>query len=393
MAHVVRLDAAHVRWAALALVWGCASPVAPAVVPAAAETHGLGMSDVSILLPLPRDPHAPVLGTANELIDPAWFDALVVSRHDIAPKNDLPIPFNGFQVVAVRFDLCDRSTIGPCPDGVLGRLRLVLQPLYSAAGETYAHDVALHAFYPIPPGELAPMIDELRGLARLQNAPPDAPLAVSPAALAGNAIYLARLRALVMHHARADNLVRLTVIGQQANSAAFAWIFRGLDRDGASFAAMTIPNIDTEQQTMLVAGGDTVYLADPVADLPSGFALATNGARFAAAVPEQRIVALEALAAIQNPTQHDTGDTQCIACHVANYLTARRAHTAGIDPAAVAGRYQSRHDVTVRSVADRDPRVVRAFGWAATLPVISQRVANDTAQVLSEIEARFPARR
>lgn len=38
-------------------------------------------------------------------------------------------------------------------------------------------------------------------------------------------------------------------------------------------------------------------------------------------------------------------------------------------------------------------RVVRAFGWAGNAPAISQRVANDTAAVLMEIEARFPVRR
>jgi len=45
----------------------------------------------------------------------------------------------------------------------------------------------------------------------------------------------------------------------------------------------------------------------------------------------------------------------------------------------------------VRTIAGGDPRVVRAFGWAGNAPAISQRVVNDTAAVLAEIEARFPA--
>jgi hypothetical protein len=47
----------------------------------------------------------------------------------------------------------------------------------------------------------------------------------------------------------------------------------------------------------------------------------------------------------------------------------------------------------VQSIAATDARVVRGFGWAASFPAISQRVANDTAQVLAEIDARFPPRR
>ncbi|HEX7839076.1 MAG TPA: hypothetical protein VF469_16475 [Kofleriaceae bacterium] len=44
----------------------------------------------------------------------------------------------------------------------------------------------------------------------------------------------------------------------------------------------------------------------------------------------------------------------------------------------------------VHTIAGDDPRVVRAFGWAGNAPAISRRVVNDTAEVLSEIEARFP---
>jgi hypothetical protein len=33
---------------------------------------------------------------------------------------------------------------------------------------------------------------------------------------------------------------------------------------------------------------------------------------------------------------------------------------------------------------------LRAFGWVFREPAISQRVINETAQVLTEIEARFP---
>lgn len=237
----------------------------------------------------------------------------------------------------------------------------MLQPLYTDTGTTFAHDVAVHAFYPVPADELPSVVAELRALARIQDAPPDAPLAVSPAASAGNAEY------------------------------AFAWVFRGIDRSGDAFVPLVIPGIDAAQQTMLLAGGDAIYKPDRLADVPSGFALATNGALFAAATSGQRIAALEALTAIQNPTLHDTIDTQCISCHVATYLTARRAMTSGLDPANLTGRFASAHDLTVHTIAGKDPRVVRAFGWAANLPAISQRVANDTAAVLSEIEARFPA--
>jgi hypothetical protein len=376
----------------LLVACGGAPPAAERMGPVAVEHRGraptLGMNDVSILLPLPRALDAPVLAGLNEaLIGRRWYDALA-GRGDIGPRTGAAIAFADFQVVAVRFDLCDRAAIGACPRDAAGRLRLVLQPLYVRDGATFAHDVALHAFYRIPADEVGAVVAELRQLAGRGHAAADAPLGVSPAAAAGDAVYLGALRGLVRRYARAAELVRLTVIGQAANAAAFVWIFRGLDRDGDGFVAMMIPGVAAAQQTVQLAGGDTVYRSEPIADAPSGFALATNGPRFAAAAADQRAAAVAALAELQNPTLHDTVDTQCIGCHLATFLTARRAATSGIDPAALPGWFAT-HAAAVPTIARQDARVVRAFGWAGNAPAISQRVVNDTAEVLLEIAARF----
>jgi len=81
-----------------------------------------------------------------------WADALVTAHHDIAPKPGAAIHIEDFHVVAVRFDPCDGSTIGECAGEPAGRLRLVLQPLYTdtgtGTGTTFAHDVAVHAGIP-----------------------------------------------------------------------------------------------------------------------------------------------------------------------------------------------------------------------------------------------------
>jgi hypothetical protein len=269
----------------------------------------------------------------------------------------------------------------------------VLQPLYPRDGATFAHDIALHAFYPIPAADLAGVVDELRRLPRSRHEPRDAALSVSPPAAARDARYLDGLRTLVRRHARAANLVKLTVIGQLANSAAFAWVFRGLERSGDEIVPMVIPGIASTQQTMQLAGGETVYRSAPVVDVPVGFALATSGPSFRAATSDERMRSLVALVELQNPTLRDTTDTQCIGCHVATHLAARRAATSGLQPSALPGWFASPRARAVRTIADDDPRVVRAFGWAGNVPAISQRVANETAQVLSEIEARFPSRR
>jgi hypothetical protein len=108
---------------------------------------------------------------------------------------------------------------------------------------------------------------------------------VSPAlpAAAPPAEYAPRLRALVSAYARWDRLVKLTVFGQNARSAAFAWLFRGVElRDGAA-ERIQIAAVGAREQSILVAGGDTVYNTDPLADAPQGFAISLNGALFAEA--------------------------------------------------------------------------------------------------------------
>ncbi|HWU87182.1 MAG TPA: hypothetical protein VN253_07905, partial [Kofleriaceae bacterium] len=268
------------------------------------------------------------------------------------------------------------------------------QPLYTAGGATLAHDLALHAFYPIPAAELASVVAELRALSRLQDAPAGAPLSVSPALAAAEppADYAPRLRALVSAYARWDRLVKLTVFGQNARSAAFAWIFRGVEvRGGIASERIVIPGIAAPAQDVLLAGGDTIYTTEPLADAPPGFAIALNGALFASATAAERMGALEALTELQNPARHDANDAQCMSCHVATFLTARRSATTGVDPAALPGRFDAPYNLTVDTIAARDGRVLRALGWASSFPAISQRVANETAQVLGELERRFPS--
>ena len=66
--------------------------------------------------------------------------------------------------------------------------------------------------------------------------------------------------------------------------------------------------------------------------------------------------------------------------------------TSASDPTTIATTYQSSHNISIPSdQIDDDNPAIRAFGWIRTFPAISQRVANDTAHTLSEIDERFPA--
>ena len=80
-----------------------------------------------------------------------------------------------------------------------------------------------------------------------------------------------------------------------------------------------------------------------------------------------------------------------IGCHVSTVVMSARAATTAIDPLALPGRYTSTFDLSTTGGKSADtPRTLRALGYLARQPMISQRVVNDTAQTLTEIEQRFP---
>jgi hypothetical protein len=354
------------------------------------ESRRLGMNDVSMLVPLPAHSGTPTLAAMTgleagvELVPRDLFHRLVDAPGDVME------PFERFHVVAVRFDLCDRVAAGPCPADTDGRLRLVLQPLHDTP-VVVARDVALHAFYPIPAQDLGAVVDELRALAAIQDAPLTAPLGIHPTLSSPErAPYVARLRTLIARYAAGPKLARLTLFAQHAIFSALNWAFRGVERQGGELKDMVIPDVRaTEQRTILV--GAASYDTQPAADVPAGLALALDGAGFSVATQSARLQSLGALAEVLNPIKRSAETVQCAACHVATVLTQRRSSVAAVDPATIPGRYASPYNLSnTTGIAPTNERSLRAFGWLLAQPAISQRVINETAQVLSEIEARFP---
>src|SRR5258705_5577253 len=129
---------------------GSSSPDAGGDAYVPSQSRALGMNDVTILLRRPASPSAPVMMTiagpagGAPLVTSALYDRIANAGSDVAT------PYADFHLIAIRFDLCDRGQPGPCPIGVDGVVRLVLQPIL-ADGTVF--DLALHAFYPIPAGD------------------------------------------------------------------------------------------------------------------------------------------------------------------------------------------------------------------------------------------------
>jgi glutathione S-transferase len=52
--------------------------------------------------------------------------------------------------------------------------------------------------------------------------------------------------------------------------------------------------------------------------------------------------------------------------------------------------FTSTHDLTLKGEAATTPSSLRAFGYFGKIPMISQRVVNESAAVVDDLEKRFP---
>jgi hypothetical protein len=349
------------------------------------------MNDVTILTPLPQSPSTPVLLFGTDLADDgtAFVPRALLDR---VVKNDLTLPdlHASLHLTAVRFDLCDRHLPGACPPSEDARLRLVFQPFPMAAR---TRDLGFHAFYAIRNDEIAGAVTALRDLARSVPAQTGA-LRVSPALSAANPQpYAAALRAFVKRYGGDTRLVRLTVNLVPESTAAIRWTLRGVEKSGDVFVDIPIAGTTQTTQSVILSGmlPRPSYDVVPIIDKPTGLLGAITLTTFEAADAVTKSAYLAALAAVDNPLSQTAETVPCVACHVSTVILNARAANASIDPLALPGRYTSKFDLSIAGgEAAQTPSTIRALGYFGEKPMISQRVVNETAQTLTEIESRFP---
>ena len=267
-------------------------------------------------------------------------------------------------------------------------MRLVFQPILADGS---AQDAGFHAFYQVRTDEIADAVAALGELA-MSTSPQIGALRVSPALSGPNReAYAAKLRALVKRYGGDTRLVRLTMNAQPQAFAQVRWVFRGVEKKADAFVDMPLVGGNATDVSESVILDGSSFNVTAITDTPSGFLGAIQKSLFDAADTAQQRDYLSALAAVENPLMHTAETAACVACHVTTFVTRTRAAASSIDPLTLPGRYSSKLDLsTAAGNSDRTPGI-RALGYTGRLPMISQRVVNDTAQTLAEIEQRYPS--
>jgi hypothetical protein len=352
--------------------------------------YPLDMNDVTILAPLPPSGATPVLLRGTDLADDgtalvprALFDRLV-KENEVAGPILMPATHGRLQLVAVRFDLCDRHLPGVCPEAEDAQMRLVFQPMFT---DGLAQDVGFHAFYAIRNEEIAGAVAALRDLARIVP-PQNGMLRVSPALSGANPEpYATTLRAFVKRYGGDARLIRLTLNAQPEIFSQVRWELRGVEKKGEVFVDITIVGSPAISESVFLGAS---YEVRPSVDTPAGLLGAITKSMFDVADETKRREYLAALVAVENPSSHTAETVACVACHVSTIVMSERTSNSGIDPLTLPGRYTSRFDLSTAGGKSTESRAIRALGYVGRQPMISQRVVNDTAQTLTELEQRYP---
>jgi hypothetical protein len=389
------------RWPLLSLLAALALPAACSTSSTAADAPqadagaadvepalpALGMNDVSVLVPIGKNPKAPGhLGPTSEgmrgqLLPQAVYDK--IAKFGVEPDEGLD--YARMRAVAIRFDGCF-----PAAGGCQPQIRLVMQPI-TDAGATL--DSAIHLFYRLTEEELPLVVTALRKLRALAPEQQDAPLDVSPALVAQGmeGPYAAGLNELVTTYAGEENLVRMTFF-LRAPPIEEEWFFGGFSRSGTTMTPLDIVGVGKNNQRvnrpLKPAGYEYVHTPSPTK--PEDLTVLLTSAAAKAATPADLDKALGAFARIENPQKYGPDQLPCAGCHMTTFVTDFAKTSLGLDVAQQPDAFKSTRDLTLRGEAAITPSSLRAFGFLGAKPMIAKRVVHETAAVLDDLEKRFP---
>jgi hypothetical protein len=354
----------------------------------------LGLNDLSVLMPLPASPETPwtlapnSTGLKGELLPIATFDE--IPGFPVIPADALD--YWRMRVVSIRFVGCE-----PKPQGCQAQIRLIMQPINDDGS---ARDSALHLFYDIDDDEMAEVVRTLRWLRTQAPEVADSPLDVHAglAAQGFDGAYGQGLVGLILTHAGEENLTRMTFF-LRAPPAVEVWFFGGFDFLDGNVETMNIVGVGQGNQRVILQPNASVtdpayeYEVNPPGLMPEDGHVLYTSLSAETATDEERRAAFASYLRVENPTLYNPEQLPCAGCHLSTFVTADARRRFGFaDEDFASDVYQNADlDLSLRGDAANQPSSLRAFGYFKRDVMISQRVINSTADVLADIETRWPA--
>lgn len=349
---------------------------------AAPPARAPGMTDLSILFPLPSSAAGldgllspKDVGVFGELLPYALFSKLP----QLAFESNPVTVYDSLRVVAARLDPCFPKFEAGAP--CRAQVRLVLQPFETSSGFA-ATDAAIHLFFELPEEEFTTLLGATTSAQTASDAA--GPLRVHPTmekeGLDGPAATL--IKGAILNRAGEGRLSRVTFmqLGGQGN----VWIFGGLEvKDGATTELGIAGSFVTEQTLENNALPDPLdfhgdaYPVIPPDDLGALYESDTAKTMTPAALFPLYESALRA----QNPNLHTAESVACATCHAANAAEKWVDRNTDLESMPSTARFTSAtQDLTPpNDLFNQRSQAVRAFGYQDLMPAVSQRTIFETA--------------
>jgi hypothetical protein len=294
--------------------------------------------------------------------------------------------FSDLRLVSVRLDPC--AAHGNCGSEV----RVVWQPVL-AQGDTLVDDGAVHAIYAVPADELQRLLEQILTLKAMYGAGVSYgdSLGVQPI-LAGTGLdggFARGLHALWLAHLGQERITRATVLAHLNLDGDF-WQLKRFDRQGDAMVAVDV--VGTSSPVTMVAGSSALAgtlgaIGASVQVMPTVPAMIpiVSGGRPSQATPELSDAFAAAIATL-DPTRHNSEDTDCLSCHVAE-----GAHSIGVREYGFVdtGAFASARSLAYVRAGSAITNF-HAFGYLGTSISVMQRTANESALVADRMQAALP---
>jgi hypothetical protein len=356
----------------------------------------LGLNDVSILLPLPRS-----IEEKKLLIAPDRHQLLPLKVYNMFPTLNPPydqsvVYHEHLKVVGIRFDPC--FSFGFSPQACRPQVRLVWQPIVQRKNnsEFTTVDVAVHTFYDLDFIDWDRLKKDLISISKTDVS---SPLQIHPTLSAERyeGPYWNSLLNIVFNYASQKNLSQATVMTLRADRV---WAFSGFHFKNDEWQRLQIPTLSLPSRPEAVVVNQAFVLDSEslenlnefkgsvtMLDLNNRFKLISDSKKFFETQTEAEIIQTISMAYdLENPRKHNPGTIDCVSCHISQTV---RQWGYSKFPNWKQENYfdnnqysNSFYVLKNQSINPQNTNRVRSFGYFDEDPVISQRVINETAELL-----------
>ena len=169
------------------------------------------------------------------------------------------------------------------------------------------------------------------------------------------------------------------------------WVFGGFNIEDDTLLPIAIIDAASERQrfinVFLESEEDFVASVEPPTLGTDDLTLLFNSPAARAAPASAVDAAVTAALRIENPGVHSTETVSCVACHVSTQTRVWVENNLGQTTEGHPDRYTSAEDLTLTSETTRIPGSLRGFGYFHRRVALGQRVVNETAAAVSQLNA------